>query len=83
MSPQFVCGFLLTVLGGYVRFRCYRELGHLFTFEMSIRKDHRLITIGPYSIVRHPGYAGVLFTMGGVVLCNVSTVSVFYQGDVS
>ncbi|KAF9461328.1 hypothetical protein BDZ94DRAFT_1168008 [Collybia nuda] len=67
ISPLFILGTFLTGLGGFIRYSCYRELGRLFTFEMSIRKDHRLITSGPYSIVRHPGYTGAVLTVIGII----------------
>jgi protein-S-isoprenylcysteine O-methyltransferase Ste14 len=76
LSPLFLFGTLLTGLGGYIRYRCYRALGRLFTFEMSIRSDHKLITDGPYSIVRHPGYTGILFTITGIICWHASSVSI-------
>jgi len=30
----------------------------MFTWDTSILKDHKLVTTGPYSIVRHPAYTG-------------------------
>ncbi|KAG5643598.1 hypothetical protein DXG03_000606 [Asterophora parasitica] len=60
LSTQCIAATLLAGLGGYIRYRCYRELGTLFTFQVAIRKDHRLVTTGPYGAVRHPGYAGVV-----------------------
>ncbi|KAK2467895.1 hypothetical protein APHAL10511_000190 [Amanita phalloides] len=74
-TPLFFFGTFLTGLGGYIRHRCYKEMGTMFTFEMSIRKDHRLVTSGPYSVVRHPGYTGILCTVVGVVLWNLSAGS--------
>ena len=74
-TPLFFLGTLLTALGGYIRYMCYKEMGTMFTFEMSIRREHRLITSGPYGIVRHPGYTGILCAVTGVVLWNLSTVS--------
>ncbi|KAJ6557197.1 hypothetical protein B0H10DRAFT_1846846, partial [Mycena sp. CBHHK59/15] len=61
---------VLTLLGGFIRYRCYCELGKLFTFEMSIRDGHKLVQTGPYQLVRHPGYAGVLLTVVGVFFWN-------------
>jgi protein-S-isoprenylcysteine O-methyltransferase Ste14 len=49
---------------------CYNLLGRLFTFELSIRKDHKLITTGPYSIVRHPSYTGAILSVAGIAICH-------------
>jgi protein-S-isoprenylcysteine O-methyltransferase Ste14 len=40
-------------------------LGRFFTFELSIRDGHKLITSGPYSVVRHPSYTGLLMCFIG------------------
>ncbi|KAJ7072422.1 hypothetical protein C8F01DRAFT_1103955 [Mycena amicta] len=72
ISPMFIFGISLTLLGASLRAWCYRELGTLFTFEVCIRDDHRLIQTGPYRLVRHPGYAGALLTVAGVVCWNAS-----------
>jgi protein-S-isoprenylcysteine O-methyltransferase Ste14 len=45
--------------------RCYKTLGHLFTFEITIRPKHELITHGPYAYVRHPSYTGIYLTLIG------------------
>lgn len=75
-SPTFLLGTCLASAGGYIRYCCYRELGHLFTFEMSIMKEHKLITTGPYAIVRHPAYTGAVCTIVGIVLLHSASVSV-------
>ena len=62
-------------LGGLIRYKCYRALGTMFTFEMSIRKDHMLVTSGPYSIVRHPGYTGIFLVVIGIFLVHGLKVS--------
>ncbi|KAK7462935.1 hypothetical protein VKT23_007516 [Stygiomarasmius scandens] len=59
-SPTFYVGVFLTAVGALIRYTCYQYLGRLFTFELSLRKDHHLITSGPYNIVRHPSYIGAL-----------------------
>ena len=56
------------VMGAIIRFQCYRELGKYFTFEVTILKDHKLITSGPYSYVRHPGYTGVCLCLAGMAI---------------
>ena len=65
-------GIPLGIAAGALRGRCYRELGKYFTFEMSVAKDHRLVTTGPYSIVRHPGYVGTILTHISVLLLHAT-----------
>ncbi|KAE9390940.1 hypothetical protein BT96DRAFT_925575 [Gymnopus androsaceus JB14] len=75
----FLVGFFLTLSGAYVRWSSYRALGPLFTFEVSIRDQHKLITTGPYSIVRHPGYTGVVCVFTGILLCIFGPGSWIYE----
>lgn len=67
--------------GATIRLLCYRTLGQLFTFELSIKKGHALVTRGPYSIVRHPSYVGSLLIGIGTVLCHFGPGS-WYEGRV-
>lgn len=40
-------------------------MGRHFTHQLAVRRDHKLITTGPYAIVRHPGYMfAALGTLG-------------------
>ncbi|KAI0747196.1 ICMT-domain-containing protein [Daedaleopsis nitida] len=61
------CG--LGIVGGFIRVWCHRTLGRFFTWEVAVRDDHKLITAGPYSIVRHPSYTGwISITVGNLLL---------------
>ncbi|PFH49778.1 hypothetical protein AMATHDRAFT_146926 [Amanita thiersii Skay4041] len=71
-TPLYLIGTSLVMLGGYIRYRCYKEMGKMFTFEMCIRRDHELVTSGPYSIVRHPAYTGTLCTCVGMLTWQLS-----------
>ncbi|KAJ6504043.1 hypothetical protein DFH09DRAFT_849134, partial [Mycena vulgaris] len=42
-------GAALIVTGATIRFRCFRELGRYFTFALSLRDNHALITSGPFT----------------------------------
>lgn len=57
VSAAVLVGITLMVLGTLGRMYAYRMLGPMYTFHLSIKKEHKLITTGPYSIVRHPAYA--------------------------
>ncbi|KAF5334102.1 hypothetical protein D9758_016067 [Tetrapyrgos nigripes] len=67
-STQFYIGISILFIAGFIRYRCYAELGRHFTFEISVLSQHKLITTGPYSIVRHPSYAGSCLCLVGVLL---------------
>jgi len=43
-------------------------LGRNWSREVTIKKDHELITGGPYSLVRHPIYTGLLTGLLGCAL---------------
>lgn len=58
-------GAVLAVGGGALRLACFRALGTLFTFELTISPTHTLVTEGPYAWVRHPSYAGVYAVLLG------------------
>lgn len=81
MTKWVVVGTLLATIGGYIRWTCYCALGRLFTFEMSIRDDHTLVTDGPYAWVRHPGYTGVLSTFIGMGIWHATKVSKTIKTD--
>ncbi|KAI0781759.1 hypothetical protein C8Q75DRAFT_728556 [Abortiporus biennis] len=70
LTPLFVLGVLFVLLGATIRVICFQTLGRFFTFELTIMKSHKLITSGPYNIVRHPSYTGILFMIFGSLLVN-------------
>ena len=64
----------MTILGGLIRYTCYKALGCMFTFEMSICRNHKLITSGPYAVVQHPSYVGAILVASGMMLIYRSKV---------
>jgi protein-S-isoprenylcysteine O-methyltransferase Ste14 len=74
-TNAFIAGTILAFTGAIIRILCFRELGRLFTFDFCIRKDHKLITTGPYGYVRHPSYSGSLMHLIGALMCHLSAGS--------
>ena len=68
-------GCLTTAASGALRWLCYKTLGSLFTFEVTLREDHRLVTSGPYAFVRHPSYSGVVLGVVGTLLVHFGPAS--------
>ncbi len=69
----------LILAGTILRILCFRWLGRLFTFELSLKEDHRLVTDGPYAYVRHPGYTAATAVSVGLVIAGVGGGSWFYE----
>ncbi|KAI8916025.1 hypothetical protein EDD86DRAFT_243987 [Gorgonomyces haynaldii] len=51
----------LSTLAFLFRAWAMHTLKEFFTFQLTIRPDHKLITHGPYAILRHPSYTGLFF----------------------
>ncbi|CAG8586417.1 16595_t:CDS:2 [Dentiscutata erythropus] len=45
---------LATFFGTILRLWCYKVLDMFFTFNVEIKKNHKLITTGPYRFLIHP-----------------------------
>ena len=71
-TPRFTLGLALHVTGTLIREHAYRALGQHFTFDLALRRDHRLVTGGLYSLVRHPGYLGLALNFVGMALCHAT-----------
>jgi len=72
LNRYFVLGAALVGIGGLGRMWCFRVMGHHFTHQLTIRKNHSLVTTGPYAIVRHPGYASSWIALLGMSLIYAS-----------
>jgi protein-S-isoprenylcysteine O-methyltransferase len=61
-------GVVLFVAGLILRWWAIITLGRFFTVDVTIEKDHELVERGPFRIVRHPSYTGVLLAFVGLAL---------------
>jgi len=59
-------GLALMILGIAVRAWAVRTLGRQFTYRVKILEGHRLVTTGPFRVLRHPSYAGEFLTLAGI-----------------
>ncbi|KAF8428414.1 hypothetical protein L210DRAFT_3419516 [Boletus edulis BED1] len=75
VTPLFVMGVLTTVVGMLIRIQCFRELGQLFTFDLSILPGHKLVTSGCYGYVRHPSYTGSMLIVAGLAFSHLTAGS--------
>src|SRR2546426_9294116 len=56
------------LLGVLVRQWAIAVLGRFFSLTVRVATDHQVVTRGPYKLVRHPSYTGVLITFIGLGL---------------
>lgn len=78
----FVFGTTLAVMGGLIRWWCYRTLGRFFTFQLSLREGQHIITTGPYAVIRHPSYTAGMVEVIGILILHGSTDSWLRQSGV-
>lgn len=68
--PLFVLGIVLMAAGIVVRQWAVALLGALFTTDVRVHEDQRVVDTGPYRWVRHPSYTGLLLICAGIALAQ-------------
>ena len=70
---------VLVVLGGGFRLWSIVALGQYFRAVVHIQEGHRVVRSGPYRVLRHPSYTGLLVGLLGVGLLwgNIASAVVF------
>ncbi|MGC8696394.1 MAG: methyltransferase family protein [Conexivisphaera sp.] len=71
----FAPGMALMMMGIAFREWAVVTLGRYFYPRVAIQEGHRVITDGPYGLVRHPAYGGTLIIMAGLSIALRSAVS--------
>jgi protein-S-isoprenylcysteine O-methyltransferase Ste14 len=66
--PVALAGFAIVIFGVAFTIWARLTLGNNWSGTATIKQDHTLIRRGPYSIVRHPIYTGLLIAMLGTAL---------------
>lgn len=69
-------GIAVMLVGLLLRAWSIRHLGEFFTVDVAVAPNHRLIESGPYKLLRHPSYTGVLIVVAGMGLCFGNLLSI-------
>lgn len=72
VTPVFIIGVLTACLGTYIHLDCFHTLGQLFTFDLTILPEHKLITRRFYGYVRHPSYTGSMLLVAGLTFSHLT-----------
>lgn len=76
-APGWVSGFGLALMVGGLGLRVWatRVLGEYYTRTLRTAERQSLIDRGPYRVVRHPGYLGVLMLWVGAGLATANWIA--------
>ena len=64
----FYVGIFLMFFGVLVRQYAIAILGRFFSLSVHISEDHKVVDKGPYKLVRHPSYTGIMIMSIGLGL---------------
>lgn len=65
-------GLAVYLLGSVLMIWAPVHLGRLFSTRVTLQEGHRLVTDGPFALMRHPRYAGCLYWGVGLPLVFLS-----------
>ena len=68
-------GLTLIVLGLIIRWIAILKLKSMFTVDVSIQQDHKIVKSGLYKTIRHPSYLGSLLSFLGLGIALVNWIS--------
>ncbi len=68
-------GLCLLMLGIGLRFYAIRTLGKFYSHRVRVDKQHQIVNNGPYRLLRHPSYTGMLVAHAGFIAVFFNWVS--------
>jgi protein-S-isoprenylcysteine O-methyltransferase Ste14 len=74
-AAAFAIGLVILVAGLVLRGWSIKTLGSYFTVAVKVSTDQPVVSAGPYRVLRHPSYTGLLLAMTGVGLASANWVS--------
>jgi protein-S-isoprenylcysteine O-methyltransferase Ste14 len=74
-AGAFAVGMVILVAGLVLRGWSIMTLGEYFTGAVAVSADQRVVTVGPYRVLRHPSYTGLLLALAGLGLTAANWVS--------
>ena len=75
-AAAFAAGIVVLLGGLVLRGWSIKTLGEYFTGRVMVSADQPVITAGPYRLLRHPSYTGLLLACAGAGLTSANWVAV-------
>jgi methyltransferase len=70
-----LAGAIVFVLGKLLKVWAIASLGPLWTYKVLVVPGETLVTRGPYAVMRHPNYVGVVGELVGVALITGARIA--------
>jgi protein-S-isoprenylcysteine O-methyltransferase Ste14 len=74
LAGALTTGFVILLAGLVLRGWSIKTLGAYFTASVKVSTDQPVITAGPYRMLCHPSYTGLLLIMTGIGLASANWV---------
>ncbi len=71
-AVAFAAGTVILLGGLVLRGWSFKALGQYFTHTVMVSSDQPVIATGPYRVLRHPSYAGILLAAVGIGLATAN-----------
>lgn len=75
IGPSELAGLGLIGAGMLLRQRAIAALGSFFTVKLGVTRDQRVVRSGPYRLLRHPNYTGLVLVAFGTALVLASPLA--------
>ncbi len=63
-----IIGLIFYLVFSWIQIWAFKTLGENYSQDIAIKKDHQLVTTGPFKLIRHPQYLSqILLDLGGAV----------------
>lgn len=64
-----IFGGVLCIIGTWLHLWSKKAIGHFWSNQIEVQKNHKIVTTGPYAIVRHPMYSSmILWLLGSTIM---------------
>jgi protein-S-isoprenylcysteine O-methyltransferase Ste14 len=73
-ADAFAIGLVILLAGLVLRGWSIMTLGEYFTGSVAVSSDQPVVTAGPYRVLRHPSYTGVLLAYAGIGLASANWI---------
>ena len=68
----FAAGVVLAMAGIALRAYAIARLGRFFNTRVTVSADQTVVDTGPYRLIRHPSYTGMLLIVFGILLASTN-----------